>query len=224
MSKLLRIALIVGVALVVVVVLGLLGLWFAVKRQPEWYTEQAKVNVDSPEHQEAGKEMEQGIARVVSGFEKSGKWEVVFTEAQVNAYLASVLPKKHPGLIPPELKDPRVKIEPDSLTVAARLEGAVNTVVSLKVDVYLPRPNTIAIRIRQVRAGSLPWPLGSLIEEVSNAAKRDNIPLSWTRSGEDPVAMITIAPSDSKKMTEITACQLEEGKLYLAGTTKKRSN
>lgn len=207
--------------LLVTVVIGLLGLWYALKQQPTWYEEQAKVDIKSPDSREAGREMEQGIARVVSGFEKSGKWEVVFTEEQINGYLAATLATKHPDLLPPELHDLRVKIESDGLTLAARVDNPFDMVVSLKVDVYLPRPNTIAVRIRRIRAGLLPWPLGRLMEEISSAAEQGGIPLSWTRSDQDPIAMITVVSSDPKKSTQITACQLEDGKLYLAGTTKR---
>lgn len=213
--------LVVGVVLAIVLIVGLLGLWWSVKRQPAWYVEQAQASVESPESREAGREMEQGIARIISGFEKSGQWEVVFTEQQVNAYLATMLPQKHPELLPPELHDPRVKIEADGLTLAARIETPIETVVSLKVDVYLAKPNTIAVRIRKIRAGSLPWPVDRLMSALSDAAEQNGVPLTWTRSDQDPIAMITVVSPDPKKSTQITACQLEDGKLYLAGVTKR---
>lgn len=223
MSKLLRITLIVGALFLVVLILGFVGLWWSVKYQPAWYVEQVKIDTKSPQCREAGSEMEQGIAQVVSGFNKSDKWEVVFTEEQINSYLAATLPQKHPELIPSELHDPRVKIEADGITIAARIERPIETVISLKVDVYLSRENTIAVQISHARAGRLPWSLGRLTKEISAAARRSKTHLTWSRSGQDPVALITVVSSDPKKATEITACQLEDGKLYLAGITKKRS-
>lgn len=224
MSKPLRITLIALTVLLVLLLLGLLGVWYAIKQQPAWYVDEVQKEANSPENREAGKEMEQGIAHVISGFEKSGRWEAVFTEEQINGYLAATLAEKHPDLLPPELKDPRVKIESDGLTVAARLEDPVETVVSLKIDLFLVHPNTIAIRVRQIRVGSLPWSLERLTEEISTIAQKNRISLHWTQSEQDPVAMITIVPKNGKKVTEITACQLEEGKLYLSGTTKPAKN
>ena len=220
MSKTLRIVKIAVLTLLVVLLLVVSGTWYAIKQKPAWYVAATEKEADSPENRKAGREMELGIAHVISGFEKSGRWEAVFTEEQINGYLAAVINKKHPGLIPSEFKDPRVKIESDGITVAARLESPVETVVSLKADVYLPRPGTIALRIRYIHAGNLPWSPGRLTEEITAAAQRNDIPIQWTQSEQDPVAMLTIVSSKEDKTTEITACQLEDGKLYLSGITK----
>jgi hypothetical protein len=113
-----------------------------------------------------------------------------------------------------------VKIEADGLTIAAQLEEPIKTVVTMKVDVFLPRPNTIAVRIRHVRAGNLPWSPSRLTEEISKIAQKNRVPLHWTQTEQDPVAMLTIVSAGKDKSTEITACQLEDGKLYMAGVTK----
>ena len=166
--------------------------------------------------------MERHLADLVSAFESTGRWEILFTEEEINAWLAHSLPKKHPDLLPEGFSDPRVHIEPDGISGACRVErGAISGVVSLKVDVRMAQPNVCNARIRRAQLGNLPWPLNKIITAANRTAREAEIPLSWKQAGGDPVAVVRIPLIEDDKHVSIETLQLEEGKLYLAGVTKR---
>ena len=166
--------------------------------------------------------MERRLADLVSGANTTGKWEVVVTADEINGWLAVGLPEKHPDALPPGFSDPRVVIEPDGLTAGCLAQrGALSGVASLKVDVYVAEPGAVAVRVRNARAGSLPWPLGTVLDAISRSARQLDIPLRWSQTDGDPVALFTIPPIEEGKRVRIEVLQLGEGKLYVAGVTEK---
>ncbi|MBN2022009.1 MAG: hypothetical protein JW809_04380 [Pirellulales bacterium] len=219
MSRQLKRLVWLGAALGVLLLAVAAGLYWASQQAPPWYRQAASKPHD-PRQRQASEEMEQRVADLVSGLKTTGRWEVVITQEQVNAWLAVGLVEKHPGAIPPEFHDPRVLIEPDGVTLACGTSrSGVAVVVSLKVDVYLAEPNVVAMRIRRVRAGRLPWPLDQVLDGIARAAGEMDFPLRWNTTDGDPVGLIAIRPVDGKKV-EITALQLDQGRLYVAGTTR----
>jgi len=195
--------------------------YWAVRQVPSWYRA-ATANDDRQAQHEASDAMEQRIADLVSGLETTGRWEVVFTEAQVNGWLAYGLPTKHPDALPEGFTDPRVRIEPDGISGACRAErGAVSGVVSLVVDAYLAEPNVVAVRIRRARLGRLPWPLGKVLDGISQSACKAEVPLTWRQTAGDPVAIVHIPEVQGNRRVRIEVVRLGDGKLHLAGVTKR---
>ncbi|HLA83972.1 MAG TPA: hypothetical protein VJL29_04185 [Thermoguttaceae bacterium] len=206
--------------------LGLLvgvGVWIyqAAHQAPEWYR-QAVATKDTAEERKASSDrMEQRLAELASGLKTNGRWEVLFTEAQVNGWLDYALSKKHPGSLPKGFFDPRVKIESDGVWGACCVDrGAVSGVVALNVDIYLAEPNVVALRIRRARLGRLPWPLGKVLDGISQSAREAEVPLTWRQAEGDPVALIRIPSIQDKKRIRVKTIRLAEGKLYVAGVTK----
>ena len=196
-------------------------IYWAASRTPSWY-EQAVVPQKPSVQKPKSEQMEQRAAELISGFETTGHWEVLITEEQVNGWLAYGLPEKHPDALPEGFAQPRIKIEPDGITGACRVErGAVAGVISIKVDVYLPEPNVVALRIRRARLGRLPWPLGKILESISQSARDSEVPLTWHQTDGDPVALIHVPLIKGDKRARIEKLQLDKGKIYIAGTTEK---
>ncbi len=54
----------------------------------------------------------------------AGHWSAVFTDEQINGWLAADLPEKFPQLLPPEIQDPRVVFAPGQLQLACRYTGS----------------------------------------------------------------------------------------------------
>ncbi len=84
-------------------------------------------------------------------------------------------------------------IQDDLVTLACGYKrGDSTTVVSISLDLYLSAPNVAALRVRSVRAGSLPVPLSSVLEAISAAARNFDLELQWRQSHGDPVALIKL--------------------------------
>lgn len=223
MRKWLRIVLVSAVGLLLVAAAGLFVVWRASRQVPEFYQE--AIHGDPEVQAEASDAMLQRATTLASDLKQEGRWEASFTADQINGWLAVDLVKNHSGQLPPSVSDPRVAIEPDRLTVACRFhEGAVDSVLSLSVDVYLPEPNVVAVRIHQARAGALPLPLDSVLDRISEAARRSDLRIKWRQADGDPVAFISLPPprGPADDLVEIDTLRLGDGEVYVAGTTERR--
>ncbi len=212
--------------LAIVLVLGGLVLWayFASQREPEFYQRALKIQPQTLAV--ASDQMLRQATELYSEVQTERRWDAVFTAEQINGWLAVDLERNHPNTLPKEVSDPRVAISPDGVVLACRYESdSIATVFSLRVDVYLAKPNVVALRFKHARAGSLPLPLNRVLEGVSEAALKLNLPLHWQQAEGDPVALVEIPPPVDEHDASICveSLQLRDGALYLAGKTV-RSN
>ena len=157
---------------------------------------------------------------------EAGRWEAVFTEEQVNGWFASDMPDKFPKVLPPGTQEPRVAIDPEAIRVACRFDnGKFRTVISFALGVDLTtETNTLAIRISKLRAGALPVPLKQILDKITAAARRGNVPLRWTQVDGDPVALVTVPITHedyAHREIYVDSIALEEGALHLAGHTER---
>jgi hypothetical protein len=212
-----------SIALLVVVVLALL-LYRGSQYVPEFY-EQALRSEPSPREQaELGDALEREALELRNDAQREGAWEAVFSDAQINAWLAHDLPRNHPRALPSNVSEPRVKITPDQVQLACKYEGQrLATVVSLSAEIHLTdKPNQLAIQIRSVRAGLIPLPLKNLLDQATEIARRSGLQLAWSQQEGDPVALLQI-PSQidgkTKRPLQVETLELREGEIYVAGHT-----
>jgi hypothetical protein len=215
---LLTVSLLLVAAGVIVVVLAL-----ASRRVPAFY--RAALEVDPAAQRAAGDRMVKQIAALAGDVQKQGRWQAVFTEEEINGYLAAELFAQHPELLPARVSDPRVRIEPESLAVAFRYrDPSWEGVVWLAVDLYPVEPNVVALRIRKVRAGALPLPLENVLDQIAQATDRLDWQVAWRQADGDPVAQVTIPPlgTRGKRIVQVEVLRLEQGRIVMAGTTRGR--
>jgi hypothetical protein len=223
MRKILRIGTISLILLVAVAGVGLLVAWWGASHVPEFY--ERALTAEPEQLAQAGDKLEENILELRNNSLADGQWRATFTDEQINGWLAVDLPEKFPRTLPPQVKDPRVAIEPDLAQVAARLETPrLTTVISLAVDVRLTdEPNELAIRIHQARAGMLPVPLSEWLDRVTEAAEEGGIPLRWAEEQGDPVAIVTVPLEDKNNrehVLRLTNIELHDGELVVAGVTQ----
>lgn len=215
----------VGVACGVLLVLiaAMFVLYGASQQVPEFYRQ--ALETDPARRREASDAMLQRATALANDVKKEGRWQGLFTAEQINGWLAVDLVENHPDLLPGDISDPRVAIEPEGLTVAFRFQrGKINTVLSLSADAYLTEPNVAALRIRKARAGMLPLPLEKVLEYISKAAKRLELKLEWRQADGDPVALISIPPprDEEDRLVQIETLRLGKGEVYVSGSTEGR--
>ncbi len=212
----------VGGGLLVVIAAGLFVLYRAFQHVPDSYLE--AIQLDPALRQQASDRMLQQTAALLSDVKKEGCWQALFTAEQINGWLAVDLVENHPQALSEVLHDPRVAIEPDRMMFFYRFrQGDFSCVVTLTIEPYVPEPNLLALRICKVRVGSLPWPLGHILDRISQAAVRTGFYLRWRQADGDPVALITIPspPDRDDKIIQIETLRLGKGEIYLAGTTRR---
>jgi hypothetical protein len=201
-------------------VLAYVGIRQATRHEPAFYQRALEM---APQQQEvAGDELERGVLELHNEVRRTGIWSALFTEDQINGWLASDLKEKFPKLLPRWCKEPRVALEQENAKLACRYESPrVSTVVSFSLSVHLTdEPNVIAVRVSRARAGALPLPLKNFLDRVTLVAAKSGIPLRWTQEDGDPVALFTIPADHEDYITQgvfLETIELRDGAIYLAG-------
>ncbi len=200
--------------------LVLLGAYQALVAVPGEY--RAVVEADPQIQREASDELLQQAAALASDLRQQRDWEAWFTESQINGWLAVDLMENHPGALPNGVSDPRVAIREKTVSIYCRTQrGGTDTVLTLVVEPYLDDPNVLGLRFRKARVGLLPLPLGSIVEQVSKAARDLELKLAWRQTDGDPVALVTIPEIlDEGKSLRIEHLELRDGEFYLAGSSE----
>ena len=223
MRRHLRPVLLVGLLLLLAAAAAVVLLYRTSRQVPEFY--RLALEVDPATQRTASDKMVQQTAALIGDVQKQGPWQAVFSEEEINGWLAVERVKTYADLIPDTVTDPRVRIEPESLTLAFGYRDATRQgVVSLALDLYLVEPNVVALRVRKARVGALPLPLESILKEVAKATDQLDWQVDWRQAGGDPVAQITIPPlkSHGGRVVQIETLRLEKGRILVAGTTRRR--
>ena len=215
-----------AITLVVLAILAF-GTFKAAQHEEQWYAE--AVAAAEPELEakraEAGDELERHALELRNEARHSGEWQAIFTEEQINGWLASDLDEKFPDMLPTYVHDPRVKIEQDHARAAFRVtHSQIDTVIIVGVDLYLTEnQNELAVRFHQAHAGLVPLPLKRITDVAEQAAKKTNIDLSWGQNGGDPVALIQIPEKvkDVEGVLILENIEVRDGEVYLTGRTVK---
>ena len=200
---------------------GMFTLHRASQHVPEFYG--LAIQADPVGQKGASDKMLRKAAALVSDLGNEAEWKSLFTEDEINGWLAVDLVQNHPDALPSSMADPRVSIEPDRLTLACRYDwGDWKCVLSVVLDVYLADSNVMALRIRTARAGAVPLPLGEVLNRITTAAEKMDIELRWQQADGDPVALVSIRPprDDDKRVVRIESIKLGEGEIYLAGSSE----
>jgi uncharacterized protein YpmS len=173
------------------------------------------------------REMESRATALYSDARQAGQWNAVFTADQINGWLATQLTEEHVGELPEAIRDPRVAIAPNLLTLGFRTSpGGIETVASVDASVFLTESGAVAIRLMSVRAGTLPLPVMQVADELAAACRELSLPVRWTQENGQPVAMIELHSDQStdKRQFHIDAIDLSKGQVYVAGHTDVRGS
>lgn len=208
------------VMLALAVILGGAAFWAyrATQFVPAFY--QQAMTVPAERYAAASDELLQQTTVLYDNLRHREHWDATFTAEQINGWLAVDLVQNHPQALPGYLRDPRIRIGPAGIELACRYDREITTVFSLDLDAYLPEPNLLALRVRGARAGSLPLPLGSVLDAIAQGAERMKLRIRWAQSDGDPVALVRLAPrTRGDQRYQVETIELREGAIYLAGRT-----
>lgn len=226
MRRFLRISGYLGLVLLALASVGTLGLYQASQQVPEFYAQ--ALTIEPAKQAAAGDALEREALELNNQVRQEGQWVARFTAEQINGWLADDMPEKFPRMLPEGVSAPRVAIDEGLAQVACRYDqGGFSTVVVLGIEPYLTEePNVVAVRIRHVRAGQIPIPLGKFIDEISERAARSGLPLTWSELEGDPVALVTVPEQIEElknRRLKLETIALLPGELLLSGRTEPLS-
>jgi len=224
MARKYRIVAIGSVALVALIAAVLGGAYYAAQQVRPFYKQALAIE---PEVLERGsRELESRATALYSDARQQGQWHALFTAEQINGWLATQLAANQDHELPTNIRDPRVAITKDALTLGFRTNsGGVDTVVTVDASVFLTAEGAVAIRLMSVRAGALPLPVMRLADQIADACSKLSLPVRWTQQAGEPVALVEMHsdPESDKPQFHIDSIELGESELFVAGHTELAS-
>lgn len=162
------------------------------------------------------------VSALVSDMSDVREWSAQLTCEQINSFFEEDFRK--PGveddILPADINDPRVDIETDRLRLGFRYgKGLWSTIVTIDLRVWVAKnePNVVGLELQGMHAGALPINAQSLLEHVSEAARRKNIEVNWYRHEGNPVAILRFQNRRSRATVQLQQLELHPGKLMIQG-------
>ena len=175
--------------LLLAVCLLLLGLLQSV---PQRY--QQALDVSEEVHAQHAEELSQILDSIESDIGDRSRLVFNVTQSQLNAWLARELEANPNVSLPVGIRQPRVFITRNGLTLMFTIERSrFSAVISVVLDVRLAeQPNTIEVHLVSVHAGKLPIRIKRVFDEIEGAMARSGIQFQWKSGSQRQVALITI--------------------------------
>ncbi len=197
------------------------SIFFASRHVPDFYEEILADNTQA--RRESSDELIRQLSDLTGQAQLQTAWRTRITERQINSWLAVDAVENHPTLLPPDMRDLRVRITPERATIACRYHtGGSWTVLSMDVDLYLLEPDVLALRVSKARAGLLPLPLSRIVQSIEEAASQSDWRLRWLQDEGDPVAVIPLPKPEGEHELSIQTLELGDGEIVAAGQVGSR--
>jgi len=161
---------------------------------------------------------------VHAALQRVGPWEAVFTERELNAWLALDLPRNHVALAGDWARDARVELLPGRLRAGCRLgRGPLSTVAWIEIEVRLRAANQLAITMADARLGVLPIPRGPVLQAL--ARRLDSLGMvSEIRRLEAGSVLVVYIPSTHEAGGAshwLESLLITSGEMAIAGETRR---
>jgi len=160
------------------------------------------------------------------GDPKSNNWRGSFSEAEINSCFAEdfASSKAADRLLPEGISEPRVFIEQDRIRLGFRYGSPPwSTIISIDFRVWLAKnePNVVVLELQRLHAGALPVSAQSLLEEISEVLRRQNIQVTWYRHNGNPTAAIRFQTDQPRVTAQLQQLELKPGVVTVAGHTSE---
>ncbi len=207
--------LVLGVAALVAVAAPGLA-WLSLTHRPDFY--RATVTQPKAEREKEAKEFVAQSLQLRNDICNEPTWEALFTDQQVNAWLAEDLVTHFADQLPPEVHEPRVMFETDRVTLAFELDqGPVRSVIWVVASPHVPEGNVLELTIEKIRAGVLPVPPDQILDRLMKHANGRGLDMQWKRDGEFPVVTISYKPHSGRDDVKLERVQIRKGEMRLVG-------
>jgi hypothetical protein len=196
------------------------AVWFCLTYQPSYY--RAMVLLTREQRAGKAKKFVAQSLQLRNDICNEPSWEAVFTDQEVNAWLAEDLVTHFADQLPPEVHEPRVLFELDRITLAFLLkQGGVQSVITVVARPRVPGGNSIELTLEKIRAGILPVPADNVLDRIIEYARYHGVDVEWTRKDGYPVVLMRYTPSIEREDVLLEELQIRAGQIRLAGRSDR---
>jgi len=176
----------------------------------------------------SGPDAERSAARLVTkgaalhaALGRVGPWGAAVSDTELNAWLATDLPRNHPQLLPRSLSAPRAWFRKQhvDLTVRAGV-GLLSAVVWCDLEVTLRGVNQLGIVIEKASIGALPLPAAPVLAELGRRlAALGCVTELRPRDGRMVLVVYIPATLGGGPHWRLESLRIDAGEAVVAGTT-----
>ena len=194
--------------------------WLSLTHQPRFYRNMRAL----PRAQRAAKAKHfvANSLQLRNDISNERSWQAVFTDQEVNAWLAEDLMTHFADQIPAAVHEPRIAFEHDRVTFAFGLDrGPIRSVIWVVARVSVPEDNVLALSVEKVRAGMIPISVNRVIGPLTAAARDRGLDVRWVENEDPPVALIRYRPDGGRSDVVLQKLTVSRGKIRFSGRSDR---
>jgi len=208
-----------GAVLGVLIALPVAG-WLALTHQPSYY--RRMIQLPRAQREVKAKQFVAQSLQLRNDIVNEPTWEAVFSDQEVNAWLAEDLVTHFADQLPPEVHDPRVLFETDRVILAFQLnKGGVQSVITVVARPRVPAENTVELTLEKIRAGLLPVPADNVLDRIMEHARLRGLNVQWQRREGYPVVVLQYTPNLAREDILLEELEIRSGQIRLAGRSDR---
>lgn len=198
------------------------GAVWLLTHQPGFYRAALLTHISPDERNRQSEQFVKATLQLVNEIRNEERWSQEFSEQAINSWLAEELPVKYAEWLPPDVADPRVKVEKGGVWIAFRTHrGAWSGVISGRLKVWVASPNELAIEIQSLSAGLIPIPLEDIVGRFVESMNDSGWRMQWKQSASGDVLVVSlddaVSAEGSADRAVLEAVELLPGELRVAG-------
>ncbi len=209
--------------LVMLLFAGLCAVYYLSQSAPDFYV--AAMKQEDEELRVLGSQLETTAFNIYNSALIPSAWQGALAEAEINGWLASELPAKFPEVLPEAVKDPRVSLADNKITIACRCKYKdLHGMLVGQFDLFCTdQPNHVAIRIVSIKLGIVPFPVPQFADYITESLLKSGYESSWTQMEGDPVLIVAV-PDDHLVIEQyyriqVTSFDIKNKKIMITGET-----
>jgi hypothetical protein len=193
-----------------------------VRREPAWYA--AAAVPPGPERLANSDAFRTEFSAMYNSLGKEAEPQIRLTDTQINSFFEEEFLAMHYDhqFSSENISQPRVAFDQDHLKIGFRYgHGLWSSIVTVNLRIWVPdqEPNAIALELESFRAGALPITAQSLLEEIAEIGRKNNLDVNWYRLHNHPVALVRFQPDQPRPTFQLTAVQLKDHSLTVQWRT-----
>jgi len=195
-------------------------IWVSLTHKPKFY--RAMVQVSREQREAKARRFVAQSLQLRNDICNEPVWEAVFTDQEVNAWLAEDLVTEFADQLPPEVHEPRVMFELDRVTLAFELDQRpVSSVIWVVARPRVVAPNVLELTLEKIRAGMLPVPAEKVIDRIVEHVRAHGLDVRWKRVAKLPVVVLKYTPHSERDDVQLEQLQIRDGAIRLAGRSNR---
>jgi hypothetical protein len=196
------------------------AIWVSLTHRPFFY--QAMIAVPQEQSEVKAKRFLEQSLQLYNDINNEPTWEAVFSDQEVNAWLAADLVTEFADQLPPEVHEPRVVFELDRVTLAFELDRRpVKSVIWVVARPRVPKPNVLELTLEKIRAGVIPVPPEKVLDRIIEHVRAHGLDVEWKLEDDLPVVLIRYKPNPDRDDVQLDQVQIRDGEIRLVGRSNR---